>query len=164
MTKEQLIHYLDGGIFTATYSPIVKHDLPTANIILDGQTIRVSQNMMINPLITPIEYQGQHAFDGEQIYGWIPEQDLKDLVILDEFLEHCQDMPQFLYKLIYMKKDQLMANFGVGDYKVPMTVSREFSYENDKYILGLSKPQASMILKAMWNGEPFDEIKWEIIL
>lgn len=162
MTKEQLTHYLKGGFFVATYKPKVTSDLGRANLNILGLLLEVYQNCMVAPLQEPASYVGQHAFNSPDISGWFPEEDIKNLEILpDKFKDYPETLPRFVYKLYYSEVSQLKPNFGKGNWKVPMVVSREYSVENDKGIIELSSPQASKIEKAIWDGT--SELKWEVL-
>lgn len=163
MTEEQFNHYIKGGYFLATYNPKVKHDIGGDNILVIGRKIKVWQNMINSPLQG--HYQGQHAFNADEIYGWFPEEDIEIHEILDEFKDNVQTLPQYMYKLVYTKRSQIKPNFGIGyeDVQLPLEVFREYSNEVDDYVLSLSNPKATEVYKYIWKGTYNEEIKWEKI-
>ena len=159
MTKKQLIHYLKGGKFTAIYNP-TKLDISFQSKQMIGKEIIVYQNMIVSPIIHISEYEGQHAFNSENIYGWFPEEDIKIINIIDDFIAP-ESLPKYMYKLHYTKENKIEGNFGKNQsLKVPFFVGIEYSWEMDGYVLSLSNPQACKIEKAVWNGEKYKNIKW----
>lgn len=165
MTKEQFEHYIKGGKFMATYDPVVIHDLSADNRYQRKNRMVIAQNMIVSPLQYE-QYKGQHAFNGESIYGWSPEQDFKDLEIINDFLDSPEPLPQYMYQLVYTDMSKLEANFGKGyeGRTKPLYAFREYFKEMDDYILKLSDPQADDILKYVWQGKYQEEIKWKSIL
>lgn len=161
MTEEQFNHYIKGGYFLATYNPKVKHDLSSGSWEVIGKKIKVWQNMINSPLQG--HYQGQHAFNADEVYGWFPEEDIEIHEILDEFKDNVQTLPQYMYRMVYTKRSQIKPNFGIGyeDIPLPFEVYREYSFETDSYVLGLSKPPATKVQKYIWTGKYNEEIKWE---
>jgi len=159
MTNVELIHYLKGGMFTGIYNP-PEHDISNEAKQMIGKEIIVHQNMLIAPLQNPDRWKGQHAFNSSSIYGWFPEQDINDLTIIPKFIDNPETLPIYMYKLVYTKESQLIPNFGNGDWKIPMIIHREYSVNNDEQILELSKPQATEIHKAIYNGIT-EIISWE---
>lgn len=164
MTKEQLIHYLKGGIFTGTWMP-KRSD--TADYHKKGTEIRLWQNMLITP-IAPEEYEGtnwegQYRFSSDSIYGWFPEEDVENLQIVDEYIEFPESTTQHCYRLTYTEEKQLLPNFGKGNFKLPMVVYREYNTNMDDYVKKLSKPQATTIEKRVMDL--FDEKtpEWELL-
>jgi len=161
MTREQLDHYLIGGKFRATYNP-KKLDISYESLHQIGSKIEVFQNIIIAPLGSP--YEGQHAFNCHSIYGWFPEEDITDLEIIDEYIERPESLPQFLYRLTYTDRDKIFPNFGKGNFKIPLVVSRSYSVPNDAYVLVISNPPADKLEKAIWKGEFYEDIEWKPLI
>lgn len=162
MTNEELAHYAKGGIFRAFYRPKTV-DIPGRNLSQIGRFIEVHQNMECTPIVEPGRWSGQFRFNSTAVYGWFPEEDLDDLTIVNAFVDNPQKLPQFIYKMTYTEEEQLRPNFGNGPWKIPLVVERQFSVENDAYVLSLSSPQATAVEKAVWNGEQLKEVSWKIL-
>lgn len=163
MTKEQIEHYRKGGVFMATYMPKVTSDL-RENVNEVGKRLKVWQNVISSILVTPKEYEGQFPFNADEVYGWIPEQDLDNLEMIDEFYESIVPYgKRYLYRLYHNTQESVNANFGKG-YTAPMVVGRQYASQIDDYVMKLSSPQADKIERAVWNGEQFDELKWDNML
>lgn len=161
MNKKELEHYLKGGKFTCIYNPKMM-DIDTNSKSFIGKTITVWQNIVVNPIIEYKEFVGQHAFNTDEIHGWFPEEDIKDLTIIDEFIDNPELLPKYMYRLYYSTKEQLEGNFGTGyDIELPYVSGREYDYDEDEYVKNLSNPAADKIEKAIWNGEAYEDIKWE---
>jgi hypothetical protein len=163
MTKKQIKHYLKGGKFNAIYNP-TKLNIAVESRLQIGNIIVVHQNMIITPILSIKEYEGQHAFNCDSIAGWFPEEDIKHLEIIDEFIDTPEKLPHYMYKLHYSTKEQLTGNFGNAgmDLSLPYTTGREYSNEMDSYIKMLSTPAADKIEKAIYTGET-EEVTWETI-
>ena len=161
MTEEQFNHYIKGGKFTAVYNPPKTSDLSQDNLARIGRSCVVYQNMIISPLQSPESHKGQHAFDADIISGWCPEEDFENLTILDEFREHFEPTPQYLFRLDYTNPDSIKVNFGTNSgLQVPCSVYREYGTDNENYVLKLSDPQADEIFKYVWKGEYQEKIEW----
>lgn len=161
MNKQQLAHYLKGGMFLATYNP-KKMDISASSKTYIGKKMRVWQNMIISPVISVDTYVGQHAFNSDEIRGWFPEEDIEILEMVDEFIDDPQPLPQYMYRFYYTDEKKLNKNFGKNHgLSVPLIVGREYSIEVDDYVRKLSDPPADKIEKAVWNGEPWEEIQWK---
>ncbi len=168
LTKEQFEHYIKGGKFEAVYNPIVTDDLSEDNNCMIGDTIVVFQNMIISPLMET-NYFNQHAFNSDDIYGWIPEEDITIIKIFDEYIDNVEPLPQWMYKIIYTDQSKITPNFGehskiIATKEHPFVVLRQFPSDFDDYILRLSNPQADSIEKYIWQGKYNEEIKWKSIL
>jgi hypothetical protein len=163
MTDEQLKHYLAGGIFEATYDPKDKSTVKSQCVPYFGTRVRVWQNMEIAPIHSVAKWEGQHRFNAELIYGWFPEEDIHDIEIVDEFIDYPKSLPQYMYRLTYTKREKIKPNFGNGyeDTVLPMVIGRDYSRENDEYVMNLGSPIACRIEKAVWNGEKAPE--WEVL-
>ena len=162
MNKEQKEHYLKGGRFKAIYNP-KSLDISNESKQYIGKSVIIEQNIIITPLITPEKFAGQHAFNCSDIYGWSPEEDFDNIEIIDDYKDNIESLPQYMYKLHYLKQEKLEPNFGKGNWKIPMIVGREYGHNADNYIMSLSKPQACKIEKAVWNGEDYKDIKWKTL-
>lgn len=162
MTKKQLQHYLSGGHFLAKYNPI-KMDIPQTAKSYIGKKIIIWQNMLTTPIIDIKDWLGQFRFNSDKISGWFPEEDITILEILDDYKDFPEPLSKYMYRLTYTKQEKLFNNFGTGSWKIPMIVGREYSTEQDAYIMKLSKPQACKIEKFVWNGEEINNIKWKTI-
>ncbi len=160
MDKEKLKHYLKGGKFIAIYNP-KSMDISWKSQFFISQKVIIYQNIIISPIITPLRYSGQHAFNCDSIYGWSPEEDFDDIEIIDVFIESPNRLPQYMYKLSYFKQEKIEPNFGKG-YQCPLIVGREYDQEMDDYVMKISNPQACKIEKFVWEGED-DEINWELM-
>lgn len=59
-----------------------------------------------------------------------------------------------------------MKNFGKGyeDKDLPFMVYREYSFEMDDYVVGLSSPPATEIYKYIWQGKYKETIDWQLIV
>lgn len=161
MTPEQIVHYHKGGKFKAIYSPTVTHDLSTANRQRIGDKAIIVQNMINSPMITG-RYKGQHMFNTDIINGYCPEEDFKEIEIIDEFLDTSYPLPVYMYRLTYTEKGQLKPNFGKDTFSLPLEVGREYVREVDEYILNLSSPQATTIEKAIYDGST-ETLEWKVI-
>lgn len=90
MTPEQLKHYKKAGRFTAIYDPKIREDLLDVNVPFIGKNIDVypdDTSTIGSGTYEPISYppyKGQYSFLSNIILGWIPEEDLNDLTIVDE--------------------------------------------------------------------------------
>ena len=163
MTAQQLQHYLNGGKFNVIYNPTITDDLPQHIKKHIGQLMIAHQNMLTAPLVG--KRQGQHAFNVEAFKEWVPEEDIQILDIIGEYITP-EPLPKYMYRLTYSNHEQTFQNFG-NQYKnieLPFVVGREYSSEQDEYVLRLSTPQADSVEKAIWNGEQFEDIKWTKIL
>ena len=165
MTVEQLQHYLKGGKFKAIYNPLKKETLVDPKTDLFNKEIICYQNYINTPILTNGNgWMGQFRFNSKSIYGWFPEEDITITEILNKFIDTPEPLPQYLYRFYYDKEEQLLPNFGNGNWKLPLIIGREYSIENDNYVFKLSNPQASKIEKAVWNGELLENVQWETIL
>jgi hypothetical protein len=163
MTKEQTIHYLKGGKFTAVYTPVLTD---TKDYHKKGRTITVWQNCLNTP-IGEGEYSqnwgGQYRFNSDEIYGWFPEEDIKILEIVDEFIPYPEKITKYCYRLTYTEKSQILPNFGIGNFSLPLIVYREYDDESDEYIKKLSSPQATMIEKRVIDLINNTIPQWEVL-
>ena len=161
MTEEQFNHYIKGGKFTAVYNPPKTSDLSPVNLAKVGMSCIVWQNMIVSPLQEPERYVGQHAFNTDIIFGWCPEEDFKDLVILEEFIDSPESLPQYIFRLDYTDPNSVEGNFGkTSGLKVPFSVCRDYGTDNESYVLKLSDPQADEIFKYVWKGKYQEKIEW----
>ena len=83
--------------------------------------------------------------------------------IVDSVLKKNKQKVKYFYKMTYLKEEKLFPNFGKGNWKPPLVVEREYSFEADNYVMGLSNPQACKIEKAIWNGEKLEAITWHVL-
>lgn len=161
MTREQTIHYLKGGKFKAIYSPVLTD---TKDYHKKGHTITVWQNCLNTP-IGENEYQqnwvGQYRFNSDEIYGWFPEEDIKILEMVDEFIGYVESTIKYCYRLTYTDEKQILPNFGKGEFVLPLIVYREYNDEDDDYVRKLSSPQASMIEKRVVDLMEENIPNWE---
>lgn len=163
LTKEQLSHFVKGGMFKAIYSPKKTYDITNHSKLMIGREIIVYQNIINSPIMCVTDYRGQHAFNSRDIKGWFPEEDIEIIEMLNDYIDVPQTIPQYLYLLTYTKKKQLK-NFGKNNYKLPLIVGREYSNEVDEYVKELSNPKATKIEKAVWTGvEKYSGLKWKTI-
>lgn len=159
MDKNQLEHYLKGGMFSGIFNPKVL-DIIEKDKKQIGKTMVFYQNVLISPILQT-DRIGQFRFNSIELFGWVPEEDIENLTIIDKYKEHVEKLPVYIYALKYTDETKLLPNFGNNhNLKVPCIVYRECSVESDDYIQSLSKPQADEILKAIWNGEEVEKIKW----
>lgn len=160
MTKEQFEHYIKGGLFKATYKPIGL-DISDASRRMAGSTIEVNQNVIVTPIQSPEKWKGQHCFNSPSINGWLPEEDITIIEMIDEFIDFPEVFPMFMYRLTYTEESQIKPNFGNLEISLPLVVHREYSTDNDNYVLKLSNPQATRIEKAKWIGGYNEEPVWK---
>lgn len=170
MDREQLQHYLKGGKFKAIYSPKVIDNLGKSNVELIGETCKFWQNTNVSPISGDPIYMGQHAFNSNRVWGWSPEEDLMDLVIIDEYITKPEVLPRFIYRLTYSTMDEIMRSWPHSKtLKAPLVFGREYSavgtlseHAEETFSRVLSGNQKPTRLEgAIWNGEPYNEIKWE---
>ena len=164
MTKEQIQHYLKGGKFLAIYDPPKKSDLSSANLMHVHTSILIYQNVIHSPIISIKEYEGQHAFNSDVISGWFPEQDVKELIIQDDFIDNPEPLPAYMFKLHYTTREQVVGNFGNAgeDMSLPFSTGREYSHDAESYVLKLSDPKATKVEKAIYTGET-ETPEWKTI-
>lgn len=165
MTKDQFEHYSKGGLFKALYWPSITHDLESGSKMYIGQTLIVYPNIVMSPILEET-YNNQFRFNAAEIYGWFPEEDIKDLEIMDEYMEDRAIVtPQHLYQIVYTTKEKLVPNFGKGyeDKPLPFKVYREYSHPADDYVRKLSDPPADELYKYVWQGAYKELIKWKPI-
>lgn len=162
MTPEQRKHYLNGGKFSATYNPL-SMDLSGETKAVIGTKITVYQNCVNSPILEDT-FNGQFRFNSPSIHGWLPEEDVTDLEIIDEFIDFPEkSTKKFNYRLTYTDEKKLFQNFGKGNWKVPMVVYRSFDEESDEYVKSLSDPQADTIEKQSFNIEEMSGTEWQVI-
>lgn len=160
MTKEQIEHYKKGGVFTATFNPESK-DLSSRSLMSLGKTIRVWPNIIGCPVVQVSEFEGDFPFNSRSVDGWIPERDLQDLTIIDEFSGFAYGDGHHLYKLHYLTQDKIDANFGKTSLTPPIVIGREYDSDMDEYVINrLSDPKADKVERAIWSGEQYSELKW----
>lgn len=159
MTKEQRMHYLKGGKFTAEYNPSATDDISVRSGKMVGKDIVVYQNC----LNTPME-NGQFRFNSPSVDGWIPEEDLKDLDWVDEYIESPEPTTQWCYRMTYVDQTSIFKNFGKGNWTAPMVVHREYSSDQDDYVIHkLSNPKADKVERRVLDMLVDQEEPWETI-
>jgi len=129
MTPEQRKHYFKGGKFIAIYGP-VKLDIAWESKMMIGKKIEVYQNC----LNTPME-NGQFRFNSPAIYGWFPEEDIKDLEIIDEFIDFPEPTTQYCYRMTLTDPVAIFKNFGKGNWGKKVITTREYNTDQDDYVL-----------------------------
>jgi len=160
MTPEQRNHYFKGGKFTATYDP-QKLDIAWESKMIIGKKIEVYQNC----LNTPME-NGQLRFNSPSIYGWFPEEDIKDLVIINEFIDFPEPTTKYCYRITFTDRNAITKNFGKGNWGKKVVTTREYNTDHDNYVLNeLLDPMPDTIEKRILDltlGEnsypPWEEI------
>ena len=161
MTPAQRKHYLKGGKFLAKYRPKKTHDLLGSNIKNENGIVIVHQNVLVVPLSN-----GQYRFSCDEIIGWIPEEDLIELDPIMQYIEYPHPTIQYCYRMTYDNSDAIFQNFGKAfeNYN-HLVVFREYSDDNDNYIMKLSKPQAALVEKRVIDlmDDNWDKTKWIIL-
>lgn len=163
MTLKQKEHYLDGGMFSAIYNPTITNDLREANKLMVGKIIEVHQNIVITPILEIPQYLGDFRFNSSEIDGWIPESDLEDLKILNEFSSYKESLPQYIYKMIVHTDESVRKLFGKITLDIPYCSYRSYSTEADQFVLehlteGIKEVE---VFKFTWKGEDIDQINWK---
>ena len=167
MTKEQIKHYLKGGKFTAVFKPVML-DLSEENKEQIGKQVECHQNVEVSPVreeeYSPDVWVGQHRFDTDLITGYVLEEDLSELTIVNEFIDTPEMLPVHQYNMIFTTREQLVANFGndVKDTPLPYIAVRNYGRNMDEYIIKLCKPAPTRIDKRLWNYQEVS--KWEVLL
>jgi hypothetical protein len=152
LTKEQLQHYLKGGLFKAIYQPTRVNNLNQDAIRTIGSTIEVYQNCDISPIVGS-RYDGQHRFNTEFIYGWIPKEDIQIIELIDEFVENPESLPLYMFRMTYRNPDTIIKNFGKGNWLPSLVVGRSYKTDMTDYVLKtLSDPPADIVEKCIWDG------------
>lgn len=164
MSEEFFNHYINGGVFTARYTPKVTSDLSVHNKSMINQLIGCHQNSVIVPGGNrPDKYPGQHMFSSQDIDGYFPEEDIRLLSIhRNHFIDFPEKLPVYLYKMHYTEISQIAPNFG-KDFRpeLPFIVSRSYSTKMDDYVVNqLSSPKATLVERAIYRGVYQEEIKF----
>lgn len=164
MNRNEILHYLKGGKFTAIYNPKVD-DISDKHKQLSGRKAIIHQNCLNSPIFDD-KYKGQYRFwiDLDNKRFWHPEEDFDDITIIDEFISRPGKTKKFFYKLVYLDETKLLPNFGKNNFKVPLEVFRDFDTERDDYILNhISNPKACRIEKCKLDLLSEEEPNWKII-
>lgn len=160
LTPEQLAHYIKGGYFEAVYMPKRK-DVSLSSLLEVGNKIIVWPNIIFAPIQFVEPFLGQMAFDSNSLEGWIPDEDLDKLTIIDEYLDaDFMTLPQYLYRIHFFTQDKVDDSFGKDVGLAPMSVGRSYSMPYEE-TLKTYEPQPDKIERAIWNGTEYqDELEW----
>ena len=161
MTTDQLKHYHLGGKFKAIYNPVDTSDISDESKSYAGKELIVWQNMIVVPLSG--KWEGQHAFNASEIYGWFPEEDIQIIEQIEEYLNNPEALPRYFYRFTYTDHQTILENFGKGYEHVtlPYVVQRDFPFEKHEYVKQLSKPAADKIEFCVYTGQQYQEIEWQ---
>jgi len=160
MNAKQIKHYLKGGKFRVKYNPIKTDDIGES-IHMVGKKSIAYQNVIIAPIVEVSTYEGQHAFNVEGVYGWVPEQDIEIIGILEEYIKYVQPLPQYMYRSTIKGKENIKALFGKGYGSAEeMIVGRSYSKPNLDWFKEIQNNRASKIEQSIYTGET-EELVWE---
>lgn len=158
LSTQDLQHYLKGGKFKVIYQPVKMYDLSPETRNNIGQEKIAYQNCDITPITTE-PYQNQMRFNVIDIYGWVPEEDLKIIERLDSYIQHPEETVLHIFHMHYDNEESARKEFGKCVWTLPFIVTRSYSTDRSEYILQIAK-NASKIEKAFWQGEDFNELNW----
>jgi len=159
LTDEQIQHFLNDGMFTATYTP-TSHDVSKRLLFLMDKRITIYRNYELTPCVDVPKFMGEYKFfiEGYENCGWCPESDFGDIFILPN--NFISDLSRWnsnhQYALVYNDRQTCIDNFGSYGItcELPFVIGRSYDTNQHDYVLNkLSNPKPQLVLYRNYPDE-----------